>query len=212
MAQKQFSLEIVDGVNMASALVLHKNIMPTYLRSKLPEGMRQITTPEISETLWSKKFIKAFKNKAFCRLIDSIIDIGNDSAWKDDPKKALMFGDNTMPPDDAPQLIAYINVRKKLCSNKFNAHWIALAILSISRMIAVNASRGFESDKWSDFTLAWFDIEKHFLSGNGKRLAEALVDADNKFFQNKMNSLIGTRLTHALAELSFNTYDTDFFN
>lgn len=212
MAKKQISSEIVDGVRMASAITLHKNIMPTYSASKIPDAMKQAMAPEKSTSLWSKKFIKAFKNKAFCRLIDSIIEIGNDSAWKDDPKKALMFGDNKMPPDDAPQLISYINVRKKLCSNKFNAHWVALAISAISRMIAVNASNGFESNEWSEFTLAWFDIEKHFISGDGKRLAESLVNADSKFFENKMNSLIGTRLTHALAELSINTYDTEFFN
>jgi hypothetical protein len=211
MAQKQFSSEIIDGVRMAADIVLHKNIMPTYLASKMPDAMKQIMAPEKSTSLWSKKFIKAFKNKEFCRLIDSIIAIGNDSAWKDDPKKALMFGDNKMPPDDAPQLISYINVRKKLCSNKFNAHWVCLAISAISRMIAVNASNGFKSNEWSEFTLAWFDIEKHFLSGDGKRLAEALVSADSEFFEGKMNSLTGTRLTHALAELSINTYDTDFF-
>lgn len=212
MAQKQFNSEIVDGVRMASAIALHKNIMPTYLASKMPDSMKLMMIPEKPTELWSKNFIKAFKNKAFYRLINSIIEMGNDSAWKDDPKKALMFGDNKMPPDDAPQLISYINVRKKLCANKFNAYWVALAISAISRMIAVNASRGFESDEWSDFTLAWFDIEKHFLSGDGKKLAKSLVSADSEFFENKMDTLIGTRLTHALAELSINTYDTDFFN
>ena len=212
MAQKLFSSEIVDGVRMASDMVLHKNVMPTYLVSKMPDTMKQVMAPEKSTSLWARKFIKAFKNKAFCRLINSIIEIGNNSAWKDDPKKVLMFGDNKMPSDDSPQLISYINVRKRLCSNKFNAHWVALAISSISRMITVNASRGFESDVWSEFTLAWFDIEKQFLSGDGKRLAESLVNADSKFLEKKMSSLIGTRLTHALAELSINTYDTDFFN
>ncbi len=212
MAQKQFSSEVIDGVRMASAIVLHKNIMKTYLASKVPDTMKQMMAPKQSTSLWSKKFIKAFKNKAFCSLIDSIIEIGNDSAWKGDPKKAFMFGDNKMPPDDAPQLISYMNVRKKLCSNKFNSHWVALAISSISRMIAVNASSGFKSNEWSGFTLAWFDIEKHFLSGDGKRFAESLVSADSEFLENKMNSLIGTRLTHALVELSINTYDTDFFN
>ena len=190
MAQKQFSSEIVDGVDMASAIVLHKNILPTYLFSKMPDNMKHIMAPDISAVLWSKKFIKAFKNKNFCRLIDSIIELGNDSAWKDDPKAALMFGDNKMPPDDAPQLISYINVRKKLCASKYNAHWVSLVIASLSRMIAVNASRGFKSDEWSEFTLVWFDIEQQFLSGDGKAFAESLVAADSKFFDNKMNSLI----------------------
>lgn len=212
MVQKQFSSEIIDGVYMASTIVLHKNILPTYLTSKMPADMKHIIAPEISPSLWSKKFIKAFKNKSFCRLVDSIIKIGNDSAWKADPKKALMFGDNKMPPDDAPQLISYINVRKKLCASKHNAHWVSLVIASLSRMIAVNASSGFKSDEWSEFTLVWFDIEKQFLTGDGKAFAESLVSADNNFLDNKMDSLIGSRLIHALAEFSICTYDTDFFD
>jgi len=211
MTKKQFSLEVVDGVRMASDIVLHTNMKPTYLIYKMPDSIKD-DVADLTPLVWSEKFIKAFKNKSFNRLIENIITIGCKGAWSEDPKKALMFGQNGTPPDDAPQLISYIHTRKKLCSKNYSSHWVALSLASISRMVAVNASRSFEADEWSEFSLAWFEIEKLFLSGDGKGFSTALVNADKQFFENKMASLIGSRITHALAEISINTYDTDFFS
>jgi len=206
MAKKQFSSEVIDGVRMASSIVLHTNMKQTYISQKMLKDAFVVPT----DAIWSETFIKAFKNKIFNSLVNNIIDIGCKGAWSEDPKKALMFGKNGSP--TAPQLLSYINVRKKLCSKNYSSHWVALSLASISRMVAVNASSSFESSEWDDYSLAWFKIEEHFLSGNGKSFAIALVDADKRFFENKMASLIGTRITHALAELSINTYDTDFFS
>ena len=105
----------------------------------------------------------------------------------------------------------YKNARKKLCASPYNEYWIALVIGAMSRMIAVNSSNGFNSDSWSDFTLAWFSIEKQFLAGNGRNFAIGLNRMDSKFFDNKMAEKLGSRMATALAELSFNANDTAFF-
>ncbi|CAH1590355.1 hypothetical protein THF1C08_30372 [Vibrio jasicida] len=199
---------VTEGVSLASGLVLHEKIIPTYLRSKLPSEMVE---PLPTEKQWIKGFSKAFKNKNFSKLIDSIIENGRETIWKTEPQKALQYGDNLEPPANEPRLIAYINVRKKLCASERGSHWVALAIGAISRMIAVNASSGFDADQWNEVTLFWFELERQYLAGNGKEFAQTLINLDKNYFNNQLASMVGGKLNHALAELSVNAFDAKFF-
>ncbi|WP_390241873.1 hypothetical protein [Vibrio sp. R78045] len=196
------------GIELAAELILHKNIVPTYCSSKNP--VRDAPLP--SDRLWANGFTKGIKNPKFNVLINKIIEEGNKAVWMTDAKQALQFGDNQPPPDNDPRLLAYTRARTKLCSTPHNEYWYALAIGALSRMIAVNGSKAFESDEWSESTFLLFQIESHFLRGKGKEFAASLVELNNEHFDGRLPELIGQNMSHALAEFAVNTFDTKFFN
>ncbi len=205
-----------EGLKLSSYMVLHQNVVPTYNFSrmvKLPmvsnlidQGLSIVAPDE-----WAIGMKEAFKRKEFRSLVSRIIDIGHAEFWKTSPKEALMFGNNKELPDSAPLLIAYTKAHRHLCGNNESPRWISLVMCAFSRMIAVNSSMGFDSNEWTEFTLSWFDLEKLFLQGNGKRFASKLVSVDREYFEGKMSELNGSRLPHALAEMTINAPDTSFF-
>jgi len=130
---------------------------------------------------WSENFKDAFYNKMFLKMLEETIAIAHRDFWKQKPLDALQFDGNNLPANTVYGR-AITNAHKRLVQSPKDPRWITLAVFCFARVVAVNTKAGFDSTEWNSFTFAWFDIEKAFLNGNGKRFATMVLSMNRDYF------------------------------
>lgn len=173
------------------------------------ERIRKILA--LPEEDWRQGFQRAFRSKPFVKLVNDTISIAHKSFWKDDPKQALAYGGNTVPPDNDVYTSAIRSVHKELVSDPSSPKWLTLVLFCFARMIATNANSAFGAHEWTDFTFLWFDVERSLLAGEGQNFANSLLWANKEFFDGNLPEIVGSRVMHGLAEMTINAGDNDFF-
>ena len=160
---------------------------------------------------WAAGMVAAFHNREFGKILETAIAIAHRDFWGKDPVGALVFGLNARPPNTDSIAIAIAQAYRRLVGNAQDPGWTALALFTIARMIAVNGRRQFDSNEWTDASLAMFDLERFFLAGDGKNMAQALVVVNRRYFRGQLAQILGGRLLHGLAEAAINATGATIF-
>jgi hypothetical protein len=167
---------------------------------------------DVTPADWATGMTSAFRHAKFVDLLGHTVAVGHKAFWSTSPAEALQFGQNGPAPDDDPRKLAMDRAHRKLLSDPAGPGWTTLALFCLARMIAVNSSRMYHADEWSDATFHVFALEREFLMGDGGATAKLLVELDTKYFSRQLADIVGSRMMHGLAEASINAFDLAFFS
>lgn len=198
--ESQAALDAVRAINPA-------------MGTELPAGgVEAMTLAPVTPEVWAAGMKAAFANEKFSEMLNASIVLAHRSFWGSNPDEALkgllgseVQGFHTVAPVLAP---AY----RRLTASETDPGWIALALFSIGRMIAVTGRREYESNQWTEASLLLFDVERAWLQGEGKALASLLVRYDAMAFRGKLAELLGPRMLHGLAEAAANIPEARLFS
>ncbi len=211
-SKRQVSERDKEAVRLSSEIVLHPNMRETFLMTRQNGFAGLLESLDLTKADWEKGFEPAFKNRWFQDIIKQVAEDALPQIWAIKAVDILQYGENKRPPDDAPQVTGINLVKRKLCADLSSPLWSALVIASLARAIGTNAKLSFDSNEWSEASMQWMALDKSLMTGEGKAFAEQLHTLDREYLDNALKGLLATRVPHAIAELSVNTLDTEFFS
>ena len=211
-SKKQISERDKQALRLASEIVLHPNMRKTFLMTRQNGFTGLIDGLDLDRDEWEKRFEAAFKNRWFKDTIAQIAQDALPKIWASKAVDILQYGDNRRPPDDAPQVQGINVAKRKLCADPSSPLWSALVIASLARAVGTNATHSFDSNEWSEVTMLWVSLDKSLITGDGKAFAQQLHSLERDCIDTALKDLLAPRMPHALAELSVNTLDTEFFS
>lgn len=149
---------------------------------------------------WAQGFQSISRKRKALELFESAIAIAR-------PRLAASPAElrDTLPdkPDfPAECSAAYRRTREHLIAHPDSPRWLALLLFTLARSIGSNTRAAFNADQWNDGTMFWFHLEQAWLQAEGVQVGRLLLDADKKFFSNKVAANLGTDMPQRLAETS----------
>jgi hypothetical protein len=193
-----------DGVkNLSSALskigaaIADKDLMASDLTIR--RNMQHVekwlnVTPE----QWAKGFEQIRQKPKAIQLLDQAIILARPGLAAAAPELSDTLPDKPAFPAECSA--AYRRTREHLISNPQSPRWLALLLFTLARAIGGNARAAFSSNEWNEGTLFWFDMERAWLEGDGASVGRLLLQADKKFFSNKVAANLGIDMPRRLAE------------
>lgn len=185
-ALSKIGMGIDDNELMGAEFTIRRNMQNM--------GERLHVTPE----QWAKDFQRIGQKRKAIELMEKAVNIAQ-------PALAAAAAElsNTLP--DKPSFpsecsAAYRRAREHLIANPRSPRWLALMLFTLARAIGSNTRAGFSSNEWHEGTFFWFAMERAWLEGDGASVGKLLLEADKKFFKNKVAVNLGADMPRRLAE------------
>jgi hypothetical protein len=152
------------------------------------------------------------KSKRFSKFVAACITEGHKTLWRTSPEESQQRFKAAGAPVAAGSDAALAKAHQVLAANPAHPAWIAVTFFSFGRMIATNATAGFNAERWGDFEMTFMGLDKAFTLGTAKDFSTLMLEDLPTLIPNDvLCQRIGAGAPVALATMASLDPTEDFF-